>query len=128
MHACVHESQLHLKLVQAESRSAAPPAAAVTAAAPQRKRRASGEENAAANINAAATTAKVTPAFQFGVAAPAAGTPGAAPVRAGRARKPAPRGKRVVRNKRISETPTTSSEVSLFCNWLLYYLGSTHPI
>jgi hypothetical protein len=118
MHACVHESQLHLKLVQAESRSVAPPAAAVTAAAPQRKRRASGEENAAANINAAATTAKVTPAFQFGVAAPeaAAGAPGAAPVRAGRARKPAPRGKRVARNKRISETPTTSSEVSLFCN------------
>ncbi|KAG7672617.1 hypothetical protein Ndes2526B_g08854 [Nannochloris sp. 'desiccata'] len=73
IYACVHDNQMHLKLVKADATTAAPAPPAPSTAAPKRKRNASGSENAPENVKVARTTSSA-PLFDFGAqrAAPVA--------------------------------------------------------
>lgn len=108
MYACVHGNQLHLKLVKAD---AAAVNVAPAGAAPKRKRNVGGAENAPENVGTVINTTRA-PVFNMGAqgaSAPVAGHGATtAPVRAVRAKKSAPRPRKVIPNKRISGSATST--------------------
>ncbi|KAH7616755.1 hypothetical protein Ndes2526B_g08855 [Nannochloris sp. 'desiccata'] len=115
IYACVHDNQMHLKLVKADATTAAPAPPAPSTAAPKRKRNASGSENAPENVKVARTTSSA-PLFDFGAqrAAPVAvATTAPARARAVRAKKTAPRPRNVIPNKRISGSATTTESLTV---------------
>lgn len=117
MHACVHEGQLHMKLVQVDPATAA---ANVNSAAPKKasRQRASGAENVPENMEAADATTSA-PAFVFGAQNDPSAPAAAANTMAARAKRAAPKAKKVS-NKRISGSITTS-EVKIYSYLLLVY-------